>query len=143
MPTILLGLTRCSGQFLTCTKIKARVLSHQELPKTDNRVCQVELLPESIVQLFLRTLLPRNPLPREHSLRKLLSRARRTQQPTSLISAYIHGVHYVARSSHISNVTTTPTSAQTVIEGSRNHSCNQRHNPGRYEGIATCRPYGY
>ena len=71
------------------------------------------------------------------------SRARQPQQQISLISAYIHRVRYVARSSHVSNVATTPTSAQDVTEGSRNHCRNQEHYPGRYEKIVMCRSCGY
>jgi len=92
---------------------------------------------------------PRNPLPRGRSFREspvqdqsFPSRARRPQQPTSLIYADNHGVRYAAKSSHISNAATTPTSAHTVIE-SRNHSRNQGHNPDRYERIATRRSCGY
>ena len=74
-------------------------------------------------------------LPRATSLRdqSFPFRTRRPQQPISLISAYIHGVRYAARSSHISNIGTTSTSAQTVIEGSRNHSHNQGNSPTSYE----------
>ena len=43
-----------------------------------------------------------------------LFRARWLQQPISFISVYIHGVRYAARSSHVSNVATTPISAKTV-----------------------------
>ena len=57
----------CSGLFLICTVIKTCILSYQKLLKTDNRVCQTELLPESITQLFLMTLLPRIQQPQEYS----------------------------------------------------------------------------
>jgi len=40
------------------------------------------------------------------------------------MSAYIHRVRYVARSSHVSNVATTPTSAQMITKGSENHIRN-------------------
>jgi len=57
--------------------------------------------------LFLpRTrLLPRVSPPRDQFFP---SRTRQSQQPTSLISAYTHGVIYATRSSHVSNVATTP-----------------------------------
>ena len=71
------------------------------------------------------------------------SRARQPQQTTSLISAYIHEVSYTARSSHISNVATTPTSVQNITVGSGNHSRNQGHNPNHYERIATCKSCAY
>jgi len=103
---------------------------------------------ESTAQRTL--LLLRNPLPRGHSSFREHrhseinpSWARWPQQPTSLISAYIHGVCYVVGSSHVLNVATTPTSAQTVIEGSRNHSRNKEHNPDCYKKIATCRSCSY
>ena len=96
-------------------------------------------------------ILPRNLLPRGRSSfqerrplqdQSFSSRARRPQQLTSLISAYIHGVRYAAKSSHISKITT-PISVQTVTERSKNHSRNQGHNPSCYERIATCRSCGY
>ena len=71
------------------------------------------------------------------------SRARRLQQPASLISTYIHGIRYTARSSRVSNVATTPTLVQIVTECSRNHSRNQEHNPNRYKRITTCRSCDY
>jgi len=45
----------CSGQFLTCIRIKTCVPSHQKLPRTDNMVCKVELLPDSFAQWFSRS----------------------------------------------------------------------------------------
>ena len=60
-----------------------------------------------------------------------------------LIFAYIHGVCYAVRASHISTIAITPTSGQTITEGSRNYSRNQERNPDRYEGITTCRSCDY
>jgi len=67
-----------------------------------------------------RTLL----LPRASPLqdKSFPSWARRPQLQTLLISTYIHGVCYVARSSHVSNVAITPALMRTVTEGSRNCS---------------------
>jgi len=89
-----------------------------------------------------KLILSRNPLPRGHSLFWELrhskisyfpSRTRRPQQPTSLISAQIYRVRYVARSSHVSNIITTHTSAQSLTEDRANHSRNQGHNLSHYE----------
>ena len=41
-----------SNQFLTCTRIKLHIPSHQKLLKINNRVHQVEILHENIAQLF-------------------------------------------------------------------------------------------
>ena len=124
-----------------------RPISSETPEDRQQGICQAELLPENVAQLFPRSLLPRIQRPRGHSsfrgihcpedtpsesvaiLRSILPVTSKTmQQPTSLISTYIHGVHYAARLSHVSNVATTLTSAQTVIEGSRNHSRNHEHN---------------
>jgi len=59
-----------------------------------------------------------------------------------LISAYIYGVCYTARSFHVSNVVTTPTPMRTVTESSRNHSHHQGQNPSCYKRI-TCRSCSY
>ena len=62
------GFSYCSGQFLTYTRIKTYLTTHQKLPKTDNRICQVDFLLESISRVFLMSLiLSRNQRPRGYS----------------------------------------------------------------------------
>ena len=78
-----------------------------------------------------RTLLLPKKLPLQNQ--SFLFRVRRPQQLSSLISDYIHGARYAAISSHVSNVATTPASAQAVTWGSRNHSRNQGHNSGHWK----------
>ena len=110
--------------------------------------CIPEDTPSEKSTTMMILVLPRNLLPLLPKASPLQgqsfpSRARRSHHPTSFISTYIHGIRYVARSSHVSNVATTPTSAQTITDGSRNYSRNQGHNLSRYERIATCRSCGY
>jgi len=101
----------------------------------------IEDTPPSEESTAPRTLLlPKASPPRDSSFP---SRARRSQQMTSLISAYIHGICYAVRSSHISNIATTPTSVQIVTKSSRNHSRHQGYNPSRCEGIIMCRSYDH
>ena len=127
-------------------------------------VCQAKHLPENIAQPFPRTfLLPKSQPSQGHSsfrgircpedaspfeniatLRPVLpSRVRWLLQPTSLVSTYIYGVCYAARSSHVSNVATTPTPTRTVTENSRNRSRHQGQNPSYYRRITTRRSCNY
>ena len=149
--------------FWPYSKIKRCVPPHQKLPKT-NMVCQAKLLPRNIAQPFPRTfLLLKSQPPRGHSFsreihcpedappfesvatpRSILSvPSKMTASTDKLISSYIHGVRYTARSSYVSNIPMTPTPTRTITESSRNCFHHQGQNPNRYRRITMSRSCRY
>jgi len=83
----------CSDQILAYTRIKTRVSTHQKLSKISKRIHQPELSPGASPDCSRgRTASGGHFLP---------SRTKWQLQPTPLMSTYVYGVYYAARSPHL------------------------------------------
>ena len=115
------------------------VPSHQKLLNTDIRVCQAELLPESILQL------PRGRPSFQEYHHPEINPSHPAQDGCSNRSPWYSRtfIEFVTPPGHLTFQMLQQLYFNAIIEASRNHFCNQEQNPGRYKRTATCRSCSY
>ena len=145
------ALTWCSGQTLICTRIMTRIPSLQKLLKIDDKITSGTspwriILPFPRSPLIQRLNCPEiTPLSESFTIpRSTLLISDKTDAATKLFDHRLHSRRLLRRQviPHFKH-TTTPIPTQAITENSRNHSCNQEHNPGHYKEVSTCKSYGY